>query len=94
MAVENIQENTPENSQETSQETEKPAEDAVFRVRADRAKCCGAGMCTLNAPEVFDQDPDEGLVVLLDPDPLPEQHRAVRDAVRLCPSGALSVEQG
>ncbi|NUP49252.1 MAG: ferredoxin [Catenulispora sp.] len=65
-----------------------------MRVTADRTKCCGAGMCALNAPDVFDQDPDEGLVVLLDPKPPHELHRAVHDAVGLCPSSAISVEEG
>ncbi|NUR62231.1 MAG: ferredoxin [Catenulispora sp.] len=62
-------------------------------VKADRTKCCGAGMCALNAPEVFDQDPEEGLVLLLDAQPPPELHRAVHDAVGLCPSSAISVEE-
>lgn len=68
-------------------------DDVTLLVKADRATCCGAGMCALNAPEVFDQDPEEGLVVLLDPQPPPELHRAVRDAVGLCPSSAISVEE-
>ena len=33
---------------------------AELRVEADRSKCMGAGMCALNAPEVFDQDEDAG----------------------------------
>lgn len=62
----------------------------TLHVSADRTKCCGAGMCALNAPEVFDQDPEEGLVVVLDPDPPQELHGAVRDAADLCPSGAIT----
>ncbi|MFB6889045.1 ferredoxin [Kitasatospora sp. NPDC056327] len=58
---------------------------------ADRTRCIGAGMCALIAPEVFDQDEDEGLVVLLDADPPREAHPAVRLAVGTCPAGALAV---
>ena len=65
-----------------------------MRVEADRSKCMGAGMCALNAPEVFDQDDDEGLVVVLDPEPPAEHRYAVRDAVNLCPAAALRLDEG
>ena len=64
-----------------------------MRVQADRSKCMGAGMCTLNAPEVFDQDEDEGLVVVLDAEPPTERRNAVRDAVNLCPASAISLAE-
>lgn len=59
-----------------------------MRVVADRDICIGAGMCVMTDSAVFDQD-DTGLVV-----PLVEQVPAadeelVRQAVRVCPSGAL-----
>lgn len=47
-------------------------------VRVDRARCLGAGMCALTAPQVFDQDQEEGLVTLLAARPAREQHAAVR----------------
>ena len=53
----------------------------------DRELCIGAGQCALSAPGHFDQD-DEGLVVLLAP-PADPPDLALRDAARLCPSGAL-----
>jgi len=62
-----------------------------MRVVTDTARCIGAGMCVLTAPEVFDQSEDEGTVVLLDETPPPELHAAVRRAEQLCPSGAISV---
>jgi len=66
-----------------------------MRVQADRSKCMGAGMCALNAPEVFDQDEDEGLVVVLDTEPPAGQAYAVRDSVNLCPASAIAlVERG
>jgi ferredoxin len=59
------------------------------RVQVDREVCIGAGLCVLTAPEVFDQG-DDGLVVMLTPYPA-EPADAVREAVRRCPSGALTL---
>ncbi|AWS45016.1 ferredoxin [Streptosporangium sp. 'caverna'] len=61
-----------------------------MKIKADTEICIGAGMCVLTAPEVFDQSEDDGTVVLLDSDPPAAQEAAVRRAVQLCPSGALS----
>jgi ferredoxin len=60
-----------------------------MRVAADRDVCIGSGMCLRTAPAVFDQDDDEGLVVLLAADVPAEDADAARQAVALCPSGAL-----
>ncbi|MBO8200539.1 ferredoxin [Streptomyces smyrnaeus] len=60
----------------------------------DRGRCAGAGMCALTAPEVFDQDDEEGLVVLLRPAPAPEHRAAARTAVGLCPAGAITLDPG
>lgn len=62
-----------------------------MKIHADRDVCIGAGMCTLTISSVFDQDEDEGLVVVLEPEPAPEHYAAVRRAVQACPSGALSI---
>lgn len=62
-----------------------------MKIVIDREKCCGAGMCTATAPEVFDQSDDDGLVVLLDESPGEEQHAAAREAADLCPGVAISV---
>ncbi|GAA0931308.1 ferredoxin [Nonomuraea longicatena] len=63
-----------------------------MKVNADRSVCIGAGMCALTAPAVFDQDDDEGLVVLLTEEIPDDRHEVVCRAVTLCPSGALSLE--
>ena len=60
-----------------------------MRVVVDRDRCRGAGMCALTAPAVFDQSEDDGTVVVLDPDPPPEQEAAVVRAVGLCPNGVI-----
>ncbi|QVQ53414.1 ferredoxin [Spiractinospora alimapuensis] len=62
-----------------------------MRVTANREVCVGAGMCALTAPEVFDQDEEDGRVHLLTEKPLDEQQEKVREAERLCPSRALGL---
>ncbi|MER6583982.1 ferredoxin [Nonomuraea sp. NPDC001023] len=62
-----------------------------MKITADTTVCIGAGMCALTVPEVFDQSEDEGTVVLLREVPEDGQEEAVRRAVSLCPSGAISV---
>ncbi|MBK1786423.1 ferredoxin [Prauserella cavernicola] len=57
-------------------------------IEADRDLCIGAGMCAVTAPEVFDQD-DDGIVVTLAEQPGPDDTELVREAVQLCPAGAL-----
>lgn len=65
-----------------------------MELRVDRERCIGAGMCVLTAPEVFDQDTDDGRVVPLDPTPAPGREPAVREAVQVCPSGAITIVSG
>lgn len=62
-------------------------------VHVDRDRCLGAGMCALTAPRVFDQDEDEGLVLLLDARPPQEQRAAVRVAAGVCPASAITVTE-
>ncbi|MFJ9214098.1 ferredoxin [Streptomyces sp. NPDC102264] len=63
-----------------------------MRVDADRTRCCGAGMCALTQPQVFDQDEEDGTVVLLSPHPPEELWDSVEECVRLCPSQAISLD--
>lgn len=62
-----------------------------MRITADQQRCIGAGQCVLSAPEVFDQDQDEGVVTLLQPRPPDDLHADVRRAVERCPSGAITL---
>jgi len=57
----------------------------------DLERCQGNGVCAERAPEVFELD-DGGRLTLLQADPPPDLHRAVRDAVRRCPTRALTFE--
>ncbi|NRQ37305.1 ferredoxin [Nonomuraea sp. NN258] len=62
-----------------------------MRVHVDQDRCCGAGQCVLLAPEVFDQRDDDGIVLLLTPEPAPDRHAAVREAAAMCPGAAIEV---
>ncbi len=58
----------------------------MTRVVVDREVCMGAGVCEMEAPEVFE----------LDADGVPQVHEpvdlaVVETAVRACPTGALQL---
>ena len=58
----------------------------MTRVVVDREVCMGAGVCELEAPEVFELDAD-GVLQVHQPTDL----TAVETAVRACPTGALQL---
>ncbi|MFJ9927509.1 MULTISPECIES: ferredoxin [Streptomyces] len=62
-----------------------------MRIEIDEDLCCGAGSCVLAAPTVFDQNDDDGTVILLDPAPGAELRTAVREAAARCPTAAIRV---
>ncbi|MEW1655912.1 MULTISPECIES: ferredoxin [unclassified Streptomyces] len=62
-----------------------------MRIHADQEKCCGAGSCVLAAPDVFDQREEDGIVVVLDPEPPAAVHDAVREAAAICPAAAITL---
>jgi ferredoxin len=62
-----------------------------MKVTVDTSMCIGSGTCALTAPAVFDQDLAEAVVVLLDPEPPPQEHEAVLSAVRHCPAAVIQV---
>ena len=64
-----------------------------MKVNADLNVCIGAGNCAQVAGMVFAQRERDGLVVVLQEDPPPQLTDTVRKAVRLCPSGALSLSE-
>jgi ferredoxin len=64
-----------------------------MKVIVDEVKCCGAGQCVLIAPEVFDQREDDGIVILLEPEPGADQHALVREAAAVCPGAAIELSE-
>ncbi len=63
-----------------------------MRVVVDIERCRGAGLCALTAPLVFDQDEEDGTVVVLDHEPPPELHGAIRMAAGLCPNSVIEFD--
>ena len=55
----------------------------------DAAKCQGHGRCTLVNPDLFDIG-DDGLGVVLIPDPGPEHDDDVKIAIGSCPEQAIT----
>jgi len=62
-----------------------------MKVSIDEDKCCGAGQCVMLAPEVFDQRDDDGVAVLIDPEPPERLHPTVREAAGVCPAAAIQL---
>jgi ferredoxin len=62
-----------------------------MRIVVDWALCDGNGICVVEAPEVFDLNDDDELIVL-QAEPAPELADKVDAAVRACPKRALSVQ--
>ncbi|MGW5341981.1 4Fe-4S domain-containing protein [Streptomyces sp. HUAS TT3] len=66
---------------------------STTRLSIDRERCIGAGMCAMTSPEVFDQDPEDGLVLLLHAEPAAAQLASARMAAGVCPSGAITLDE-
>jgi ferredoxin len=64
-----------------------------MRVAVDRELCQGHAMCVLEDPDVFAVDSGHDQVTLLDETPDDTHLDAVRNAVRYCPTTALSIEE-
>ena len=62
----------------------------AIRVVVDRDLCQGHGVCEAEAPDVFEV-PKHGQVELLQPSPPESERRAVEQAVKYCPTHALSI---
>jgi ferredoxin len=61
-----------------------------MRVEVLQDTCCCSGLCALAVPDVFGQD-DDGVVVLLQPQPAQERRAAVVEAARRCPTGSIRI---
>jgi ferredoxin len=60
-----------------------------MKIAVERDRCIGSGMCVLTAPSVFDQDPDDAVVVLRDESPPDTDRPAVQQAVDRCPAAVI-----
>ncbi|MEQ0563950.1 ferredoxin [Amycolatopsis sp. NEAU-NG30] len=64
-----------------------------MKIIADTGKCVGAGQCVLTEPALFDQSDEDGTVIVLDDEPQGELVEKAREAVHVCPSQALSLQE-
>ncbi len=64
-----------------------------MKVVVDQDKCVSSGQCVLNADEVFDQRDDDGVVILLNDSPSPDQADSARKAAAACPALAIDIEE-
>jgi ferredoxin len=62
-----------------------------MKVTVDRDKCVASGQCVLAAAAIFDQDENDGVVILLHDEPSPDQYDAVRLAAQMCPASVIDV---
>ena len=47
----------------------------------------------MQAPKVFDQDQDDGMVIVLQEHPAPADQESARIAVRVCPASVITIEE-
>jgi ferredoxin len=64
-----------------------------MKVSVDQDICASAGNCVMNAPDVFDQRDEDGVVVLLNPNPTADQAEGARRAAAFCPAMAIQIEE-
>ncbi|MCB1474768.1 MAG: ferredoxin [Rhodobiaceae bacterium] len=62
-----------------------------MKIVSDRSLCVGAGQCVMFSPNLFAQDDDDGLVVVLVADIDASAVEDAKNAVRACPSGAIKL---
>ncbi|MBR7825698.1 ferredoxin [Actinospica sp. MGRD01-02] len=60
-----------------------------MRVELDEPKCVASGQCVMAAPDVFDQNEDDGVAFLLTEEVAEDQLDSVREAVAICPAAAI-----
>lgn len=75
-------------------ETTDATEQDVYTVRVDEDVCVGAGQCVFVAPEIFSQREDDGVVILLEEHPSPDQVPLVEEAVEVCPARVIALSRG
>jgi len=62
-----------------------------MRILHDRERCVGSGSCVFAEPSVFDQDEEDGRVVVLEERPDESRRAAIMDAITMCPVQAIEL---
>jgi ferredoxin len=60
-----------------------------MKITVDPGSCVSSGQCVLLAPGTFDQNEDDGTVVLLAEESAAGDEEAVRQAELTCPAAAI-----
>lgn len=63
-----------------------------MKIEVDADKCIASGQCVLIAGELFDQD-DDGIVVVLDPEPSAHLEDVARKAASVCPARVIYTDR-
>ena len=63
-----------------------------MKVTVDQNICASSGNCVMNAPEVFDQRDEDGVVVLVKAVPDAADEDGVRRAAGVCPALAIQIQ--
>lgn len=61
-----------------------------MRIHVDETRCISAGICALLAPDLFDQRDDDGVAIVLDPNPSVNTMDLLEQAIQRCPSGSIT----
>ena len=63
-----------------------------MRIVVDFDKCDSNGLCCAAAPDLFELD-DQNFLVIKNEEPGEDQREALEEAARVCPTGAISIEE-
>ena len=64
-----------------------------MRISVDEERCISSGMCVMEAPELFDQRDEDGVVIVLDDSPGEDQAPMARRAAALCPAAIIHLTE-
>jgi ferredoxin len=62
-----------------------------MRIQVERDRCVASSNCVMQMPDVFTQDDDEGLVVVLDETGAGRDEAALREVAYSCPAQVIEV---
>jgi ferredoxin len=63
-----------------------------MRISVERDSCIASGSCSVEAPDLFDQD-DDGFVVVRQERPPADLADAARKAKMACPVAAITIDE-
>jgi ferredoxin len=64
-----------------------------MNISVDKEKCISTGNCVLAAAELFDQNEDDGTIIVLNDTPAPELQESARHAAATCPALVIQIRE-